>query len=60
MNIVDPPCPGIVTKQIWVPDSIVFTNAQPTNALVLRKTASAGTAEDIANFFFQKKFLVPI
>ena len=51
MNIVDPPCPGIVTKQIWVPNSIVFTNAQPTNALVLHKTASAGTAEDIANFF---------
>src|SRR5258708_21543853 len=48
MSIVDPP---MVNKLMLVPEGNTFIGAQPGSALVIHKTASGGTAEDVANFF---------
>src|SRR5260221_12932382 len=48
MAIVDPP---MVNRQMLVPENNVFIGAQPGSALVLHKTASGTSAEQIANFF---------
>src|SRR5260221_3542005 len=48
MAIVDPP---MVNKFMLVPENNVFIGAQPGSALVLHKTASGTSAEQIANFF---------
>lgn len=48
MAIVDPP---MVNKLMLVPENNVFIGAQPGSALVLHKTASGTSAEQIANFF---------
>jgi len=48
MSIVDPP---MVNKLMLVPEQNTFIGSQPGSALIIHKTASGGTAEDVANFF---------
>src|SRR5258708_6040593 len=48
MAIIDPP---MVNKLMLVPEGNTFIGAQPGSALVIHKTASGGSAEDIANLF---------
>src|SRR5260221_205127 len=48
MAIVDPP---MVNKFMLVPENNVFIGAEPGSALVVHKTASGTSAEQIANFF---------
>jgi N-acetylmuramoyl-L-alanine amidase len=48
VSIVDPP---MVNKLMLVPEQNTFIGSQPGSALVIHKTASGGTAEDVANFF---------
>src|SRR5260221_14725887 len=48
MAIIDPP---MVNKLMLVPEQNTFIGAQPGSALVIHKTASGGSAEDIANLF---------
>src|SRR5258708_6791140 len=48
MAIVDPP---MVNKLMLVPEGNTFIGTGPGSALVIHKTASGGSAEDVANFF---------